>query len=122
MTFLCLAEAGLAPWYLAITVFTRDIVIVIGAACYHQFIGPFEFSATRLSKGNMFVQISFCVLVLLAQVINGVPHSVLFTLIVAVLFMAVAKLLELIATTLNKHEALLDELSKLGKLATRSRQ
>jgi len=90
VTFVCFAQMGLAPWYLAIIVFSRDIIIVIGAIAYHKMIGPFEFSATRLSKGNMCVQISFCVLVLLAQVIEGVAPILLFSCMVAVLFFAVA--------------------------------
>ncbi len=50
VTFVCLAVVELVPWYLTVAVITRDLVIVAGAACYYLFIGPFEFSATRLSK------------------------------------------------------------------------
>ena len=71
ITFLCLAEMALVPWYLAIAVILRDLVIVVGAACYHKLIGPFEFGATRLSKANMFIQICFCVLVLMTQVVSA---------------------------------------------------
>ena len=53
-------------------------------------IGAFDFSATNLSKGNMFIQISFCVLVLLSQVIAGIPPVAIFAGTAAVLFIAAA--------------------------------
>ncbi|MCB1705092.1 MAG: CDP-alcohol phosphatidyltransferase family protein [Halioglobus sp.] len=90
VTFICLAEVGLLPWYLAIAVIARDLVIVLGAICYYRFIGPFEFAATGLSKGNMAVQISFCVLVLLSQVVPIIPGQILLAGTAAVLFMAAA--------------------------------
>jgi cardiolipin synthase len=90
VTFLCLASMALVPWYLAIAVITRDLIIVAGAACYHTFIAPFEFAATRLSKANMFVQISFCVIVLLMQVVDWIPPITVLAGIVAVLFIAAA--------------------------------
>jgi cardiolipin synthase len=90
VTFICLAEVELVPWYLAIAVVVRDLVIVSGAACYYKFIGPFEFAATSLSKGNMFIQISFCVLVLLTQVVQGIPQAAILGGSIAVLFIAAA--------------------------------
>ena len=90
VTFVCLARVELIPWYLAIAVIARDLIIVTGAACYYRLIGPFEFSATNLSKGNMFIQISFCVLVLMSQVISGIPPVAIFAGTAAVLFIAAA--------------------------------
>jgi len=90
VTFVCLAIVELVPWYLAIAVITRDLVIVVGAACYHQFIGPFEFAVTRLSKANMFIQVGFCVLVLLTQVVDWIPPITILAGTVAVLFIAAA--------------------------------
>lgn len=90
VTFLCLASIELVPWYMAIAVIIRDLVIVAGAACYYTLIGPFEFEATRLSKANMFIQISFCVLVLLMQVVDWIPPITLLAGTVAVLFIAAA--------------------------------
>lgn len=88
VSFLCFAQIGLIPWYVALAVILRDLVIVAGAACYHWLIGPFEFAATRLSKVNMFVQISFCILVLLAQVVPEIPAESITAGTVAVLFIA----------------------------------
>ena len=88
VSFLAFAQVGLIPWYLAIVVIARDLVIVTGAACYHFFIGRFEFAASRLSKVNMFVQISFCALVLVAQVFPQIPRESITAGTVAVLFIA----------------------------------
>jgi len=90
VSFVCLTLVELVPWYLTIAVITRDLVIVAGAACYYLFIGPFEFAATRLSKSNMFIQISFCVLVLLHQVLPNIPATTTQAGVVAVLFIAAA--------------------------------
>jgi cardiolipin synthase len=90
VTFVCLAQVELVPWFLAVVVVARDLVIVAGAACYYQFVGPFEFAATGLSKSNMFIQISFCVLVLLTQVVSNIPPEVTLAGTVAVLFIAAA--------------------------------
>jgi cardiolipin synthase (CMP-forming) len=75
VTFVCLADVGLVPWYLAAVVIARDIVIVVGAACFYLLIGPFEFAASGLSKANMCIQIGFCVLVLMAQVVGSIPPA-----------------------------------------------
>ena len=88
VAFICFASTGLVPWYLALVVIGRDLVIVLGAACYHWLIGAFEFSASRLSKANMFIQISFCALVLAAQVVTSIPPLAITVASTAVLFIA----------------------------------
>jgi cardiolipin synthase len=90
VTFVCLAAVELVPWYLTVAVIARDLVIVAGAACYYKFIGPFEFAATGLSKNNMLIQISFCVLVLLSQVLENIPPQITLVGMAAVLFLAAA--------------------------------
>lgn len=90
VSFVSLALVELIPWYLAIAVILRDLVIVAGAVCYYVLIGPFEFAATRLSKSNMFIQISFCVLVLLSQVVPNIPAAATRAGAVAVLLIAAA--------------------------------
>lgn len=90
VSFLCFAQVELVPWYLAIAVITRDLVIVLGAACYYKLIGPFKFAATQLSKANMFIQICFCVLVLTSQVITAIPPAAILLGSIAVLFIAAA--------------------------------
>lgn len=90
VTFVCMAQMALVPWYLTIAVIARDLIIVAGAACYYKFIGPFEFAATGLSKINMSIQISFCVLVLLSQVVQEIPQAATLLGTIAVLFIAAA--------------------------------
>lgn len=88
VAFVCFAVTGLIPWYLALAVIIRDLVIVLGAACYHWLVGAFEFSATPLSKANMFIQICFCVLVLAAQIAGWIPELAITGGAMAVLFIA----------------------------------
>ncbi len=88
VAFVCFAHTGLIPWYLAIAVIARDLIIVFGAACYHFLIGDFEFAATQLSKTNMLVQIAFCTLVLAAQVTAWIPAIAITAASAAVLFIA----------------------------------
>ena len=88
VSFLCLAEVQLIPWYLAFAVIARDLIIVAGALCYHFFIGPFKFAATPLSKANMGIQIAFCVLVLTAQVVPQIPETRIVIGTALVLFIA----------------------------------
>lgn len=88
VSFLTFAQVGLIPWYLAIVVIARDLVIVAGALCYHWLIGSFEFAASNLSKANMFVQMSFCILVLVAQLIAQFPGEIITLGMIAVIFIA----------------------------------
>ncbi len=88
VSFPCMAQVELIPWYLAIAVIARDLIIVAGALCYHFLIGPFEFAATNLSKANMCVQIAFCVLVLTAQVVPQIPDMAITVGSALVLFIA----------------------------------
>ena len=88
--FLCFASVGLIPWWLAITVIARDAIIVTGALCYQWLIGPLEFSPTGLSKANMFLQLAFCVLVLLVQLVPAIPDGMITGGGIVVLVIAVA--------------------------------
>ena len=98
VSFVCLAQVNIIPWYLAVAVITRDVIIVAGAACYYKFVGPFEFSATKLSKSNMIVQVAFCTLALLSQVIPGTPAQAMIFGTAAVLFIAAASGFDYIMT------------------------
>ena len=98
VAFLTFAHVGLIPWYLAIAVIVRDLVIVAGASLYHLLIGPFEFAASKLSKANMFVQISFCTLVLAAQVLPQLPPVLVTAGTAAVLFIAASSGFDYVAS------------------------
>jgi cardiolipin synthase len=90
VTFVCLVQVDLVPWYLAAVVIARDLVIVAGAACFYTLVGPFEFAASRLSKANMCIQIGFCVLVLLTQTVESIPPTAIAVGATLVLVAAVA--------------------------------
>lgn len=106
ISFVCLAQVGLVPWYLAAAVIIRDLVIVTGAVCFYTLIGPYEFAASRLSKITLLVQISFCVLVLLAQVVGNISPLVTVTGTVAVLFITTASGVDyIIAWTMKAIES-----------------
>lgn len=98
VAFLCFAQTELIPWYVALTIICRDLVIVIGALCYHLLIGRFEFAASRLSKFNMLVQICFCVMLLSAQLIRGIDPVALQLAIAAVLLIAIVSGLDYVLT------------------------
>ncbi|NND69158.1 MAG: CDP-alcohol phosphatidyltransferase family protein [Halioglobus sp.] len=90
LTLLCLAQVDAVPWFLALVVVVRDLVIVSGAAAYHMLIGPFEFAARNLSKLNMFMQITYCVLVLSAQLTPFTPELLAWSGIAVILIALVS--------------------------------
>jgi len=90
VAFLCSAQVGLVPWPLALLVIARDFVIVMGATLYMRLVGPIEFAARPLSKCNMFMQVSFCLLVLLSQSALVLPPALLYGCGIAVALIAVA--------------------------------
>ncbi len=102
VTFLCMAAMQLIPWYVAIIIIARDLVIVTGALSYRLLIGPFTFGATPLSKFNMLVQISFCVVVLAAQLFDGIPPLWLSLMTTAVLVVAIVSGLDYVLTWSRK--------------------
>ena len=59
MLFVTLVWIGLVPLWLALAAVFRDVVIVLGAACYTLFIGHVEGHPTRISKLNTLLQICF---------------------------------------------------------------
>jgi cardiolipin synthase len=88
--FLALAQTGIIPWYLALLVIARDVIIVAGATCYRLLIGRLDMEPSVLSKANMFVQVSFCVIALLSQLTPGFPPAGLVLGEYAVLLLALA--------------------------------
>jgi cardiolipin synthase len=90
VSLLCFAQVELIPWAVAAVIVGRDLIIVAGALCYRWLIGPFDFAPTRLSKSNMLVQICFCVLILVAQVLPEITQEALSAATVVALFIAVA--------------------------------
>jgi cardiolipin synthase len=63
--FVSLALAGELPMWLAALVVGRDLAIVAGAVAYHNLVGRFDASPSRLSKLTTVVQIVFVLVELL---------------------------------------------------------
>lgn len=55
--FLGLAGAGTLPWWLALLVLGRDVIIVAGAVAYHNLVGPLRAAPSPLSKLTTTLQI-----------------------------------------------------------------
>jgi len=64
--FLLLAWVGLTPWWLALLVFARDLVIVSGALAWRLLIGPIHPEPSLLSKACTLLQIVYLLDVLVA--------------------------------------------------------
>jgi cardiolipin synthase len=70
--FICLSIAGRSPWWLAILVLLRDLVILFGALTFKWYFGPLRGAPTLVSKFNTLCQIAYC-LAVVAQAGFGVP-------------------------------------------------
>ena len=98
----CFASVGIIPWWVAITIIARDLVIVGGALCYRLLIGNFTFGATTLSKLNMAIQICFCVLLLAAQLYPEIPAKLIEGATYVVLAIALVSGLDYVVTWSRK--------------------
>lgn len=72
---LLLAWQQWLPWWFALLVVSRDVVIVGGALAYHLHVGHVEMAPTRLSKLNTALEFAFLagVLSLAAQITGDGP-------------------------------------------------
>ncbi len=61
-----LAWKGLLPWWLAVVIISRDLIIIGGAIAYYLRAGQLQMAPSIPSKVNTFVQICLVLLVLLS--------------------------------------------------------
>lgn len=80
---------GLMPLWLVAAIFTRDLIIVVGATAFHFFIGQYTMEPTNLSKVNTLAQIVLVLLVMSAQTIPAVPPGALAAMGLLVFFTTV---------------------------------
>lgn len=66
--YACFAMVNLLPWWVAIVVVGRDVIIVCGAMAFHGLFGRYEMEPSLWGKGSTFVQILFAVALLFQQV------------------------------------------------------
>jgi cardiolipin synthase len=89
--YVLLGWLTLLPWWLAVAVVGRDLVIIIGATTYHSLIGDFEMKPTLLSKLNTILQIALVLVVISSAAgLLALPAWLLWALIYIVTFTTVA--------------------------------
>ena len=84
-----LAAVGLLPWWVALLVLGRDLVIVLGALAYHGAYGRYDMEPSRWGKASTFFQILFALAVLFQQVFPVLAAPVLMGLMWLVVLAAV---------------------------------
>jgi cardiolipin synthase len=90
-TFVSLAWVGLIPLWLVLVVFSRDVIIIVGALAFHFLYGEYEMEPTRVSKANTFFQIIFVLTVVffhgeypaLPWLIESLQYVVVATVIIS---------------------------------------
>ena len=75
-----LAAVGLLPWWVALVVIGRDVVIVLGALAYHALFGRYDMEPSRWGKASTFCQIIFALAILVQQVLPLAPAVMLLAL------------------------------------------
>jgi cardiolipin synthase len=87
--FVCLSIAGRSPWWLAIVVLLRDLVILFGALTFKRYFGPLRGAPTLASKINTLCQIAYCFAVV-AQAGVGLPGTPVVTALGALVLLTTA--------------------------------
>lgn len=75
------AWIGLLPWWLALLVVARDLVIFLGAVAYYFILHPFEGQPTWISKLNTLLQIVLLLVLFWHHGFKPFPETVLNGLI-----------------------------------------
>jgi cardiolipin synthase len=83
--FVAFAVLGWVPWWLAVVVVMRDVVLLVGASCYHLLTRQLKMEPLMMSKINTLAQIALAVSLIYAQVGSLHPH-ILNALIIIVAF------------------------------------
>jgi cardiolipin synthase len=66
--YLTFAILGWVPWWLSGLVIARDVVLLVGAVCYHLSTRQLKMDPLAISKVNTFAQIILAVSLIYAQV------------------------------------------------------
>jgi len=65
--FIVLTLNGLLPVWLTLIVFSRDLLIVVGALTYHMMVGSYSMRPSLWGKLSTFTQITYALMVILNQ-------------------------------------------------------
>jgi cardiolipin synthase len=76
----CLAAVALLPWWVALLVIGRDMIIVLGALAYQGLYGRYDMQPSALGKASTFLQIILALAILVQQVLPATPTVVLLML------------------------------------------
>ena len=83
-SFISFAIAGLIPWWLAIVVVARDVVILAGAMVFFSLYGRFSMQPSVLGKVSTLMQIAFAIALIAEQAYGLIPSAMLNTGVVLV--------------------------------------
>ena len=75
--FIALTYNGLIPLWLLLVVFTRDLVIVVGALAYHMAIGSYSIRPSIFGKITTFTQITYGLILIVNAVGIHLSESIL---------------------------------------------
>lgn len=76
-SYVVLGWTGVLPMWLVLLVLGRDVVIVGGAFAFHFLVGRFDADPMMISKLNTVAQIALVLLVVLGEIVSGLPASVI---------------------------------------------
>jgi cardiolipin synthase len=105
-TFIGLASVDLLPWWLALLVIGRDLLIVGGVLLYRHLTGRIDMEPSRLSKFNTVVQIGYTLSLLLQQVWPLLPEAWFDACVWLVAGLAVATAADYILTGVRRTREL----------------
>ncbi len=85
--FVGLWLVGASPGWLTALVLGRDVVIVVGAVAYHNFVGPLQGDPTLISKATTVAQIAAVLVLLIGLAVRPLPpgEALAMQVVVAVL-------------------------------------
>lgn len=66
--YICLMLVGVMPWWVAVIIVARDMVIICGAFAYHWLCGSYKIEPSFWGKASTGVQIIFALMLLTEQV------------------------------------------------------
>ena len=101
-TFIGLASVELLPWWLALLVIGRDLLIIGGVIAYHRLTGRIDMEPSLLSKFNTLMQIAYTLSLLLQQIWPILPQAWFVGATWGVALLAVITALDYILTGIHK--------------------
>lgn len=99
----CLSLVGLIPWWVALVVLARDVLIVAGAICYRWRVGFLEIRPSRLGKLSTFLQTALVSVVLLQASLLPASAALLLPLILLVVLGSLVSAVDYVREWTDKY-------------------